>query len=132
VDGIRNRDVSRLQDLLVQLLLLQLLQLVLQRCLVQRLAQLVIRNSVDDLLAESVLVAELVPVVWKMAASINSTTDQSEHFIFATYIVSSTFSGVSLPWICCMASLAFSMAARVSLLMLADSIALICCSRVPI
>lgn len=49
-----------------------------------------------------------------------------------TYIVSSTFSGVSLPCICFMASLAFSIASKVSLLMLADSIAFICCSRVPI
>lgn len=49
-----------------------------------------------------------------------------------TYIVSSTFSGVSFPCICFMASPALSMAARVSRLILADSMALICCSRVPI
>lgn len=47
-------------------------------------------------------------------------------------MVSSTFSGVSLPCICFMASLAFSIASKVSLLMLADSIAFICCSSVPI
>lgn len=49
-----------------------------------------------------------------------------------TYIVSSTFSGVSFPWICFIASPALSIAARVSRLIFADSMALICCSRVPI
>lgn len=48
------------------------------------------------------------------------------------YIVSSTLSTVSLPCICFIASLAFSIARSVSLLMLADSMAFICCSNVPI
>lgn len=47
-------------------------------------------------------------------------------------MVSSTFSGVSFPCIAFMASLALSIAASVSRLMFADSMALICCSRVPI
>jgi hypothetical protein len=47
-------------------------------------------------------------------------------------MVSSTFSGVRLPCICFIASLAFSIAISVSRLMLADSIAFICCSNVPI
>lgn len=47
-------------------------------------------------------------------------------------MVSSTASGVSLPWMLFMASPAFCMAARVSRLILADSMALICCSSVPI
>lgn len=49
-----------------------------------------------------------------------------------TYIVSSTFSGVRPYVISPIALLALSIAARVSRLMLADSIELICCSRVPI
>lgn len=46
-----------------------------------------------------------------------------------TYIVSSTFSGVSLPWICAIALDACSIAASVSRLIFADSIAYICCDR---
>lgn len=47
-------------------------------------------------------------------------------------MVSSTFSGVSFPCICFMASLAFSIASSVSRLMLADSIPFIFCSTVEI
>lgn len=47
-------------------------------------------------------------------------------------MVASTISGVRLPCICFRASLAFSIAINVSRLMLADSIAFICCSNVPI
>lgn len=47
-----------------------------------------------------------------------------------TYIASSTFVGVSLPCIVSMALPARCIAAKVSWLMFADSIAFICCSRV--
>jgi hypothetical protein len=83
----------------------------------------------DDFLAECILFAEFLPVdtayvrIRPLAYSGSS---------IMAYMVSSTFSGVSLPWICFMASPALSMAARVSRLILADSIALICCSSVPI
>lgn len=60
------------------------------------------------------------------------TSRQNSFSKHCTYIVSSTFSGVSLPWMYVIASPAFSMAASVSRLMLADSIELICCSSVPI
>lgn len=46
--------------------------------------------------------------------------------------MSSTFSGVRPWWICFIDSPAFSIAARVSRLMFADSMELICCSSVPI
>lgn len=47
-------------------------------------------------------------------------------------MVSSTFSGVSFPWMFFMASPAFSIAASVSRLIFADSIEFICCSSVTI
>ena len=114
--------------------LLQSLELLLQVGLVRRLAEGVVGDGADDLLAERVLVPQLVPVVKK------SSVSAAVRVISAgwcpprpvTYMVSSTFSGVSLPWICFMASAARSMAASVSRLMLADSMALICCSSVPI
>lgn len=47
---------------------------------------------------------------------------QNFHSTLKTYIVSSTLSMLSLPWICCIASPARSIAARVSLLIFAASI----------
>lgn len=52
--------------------------------------------------------------------------------ITRTYIVSSTLSILSLPWICFIASPARSIAARVSLLIFAASMEYICCSNVAI
>ena len=119
VNGIGRGHISRLEHLLVQILLLQLLQLVVEFVVVDGV-HLVADDGLDNLLAEGVLVPKFVPIA--RTVSLSPIPRTPTLLLASTYIVSSTFSGVSLPWISSMALPAFSMAASVSRLIFADSI----------
>lgn len=126
VDG----NGAGLEHLVVQLLLLELVQLLLQLCLVELRAHVDAADCIRDLLVEAVVLLEFVPA---SAVSTGSATRVWENNTaqVAAYMVSSTLVGVSLPCICFMASPARCIAMNVSWLMFADSIAFICCSMVP-
>lgn len=121
VDG----NGARLQHLVLELLLLELLQLVFELRLVEWRADVDAAHRLGDLLVEPVVLLEFVP------ARVVSTSVIASRPPDNTYIVSSTLVGVSLPWICFMASPARCIAKKVSWLIFADSIAFICCSMVP-
>jgi hypothetical protein len=125
LDGI-DRNGARLEHLVLQLLLLQLLQLVLQLCVVDLRPDVDAAHCLGNLLVDPVVFLEFIPapaVSLRLAAMAPPPQD--------TYMVSSTLAGVSLPCIDFMASLARCIAMNVSWLIFADSIAFICDSMVP-
>lgn len=63
VDCIRYGYLARLQHLLVESLLLQLVQLILQLGIVKLLADRVLCNRVDNLIAKRILFIDFVPVL---------------------------------------------------------------------
>ena len=124
---IRHWNSPSLQHLIIKLLLLELCQLVIQFAFVDRLADRSTCNSTGNFFAQRMLFSEFLPAR-KLSANLSPWPNSSQ----GTYIVSSTLSILSLPCICCMASPARSIAARVSLLIFAASIEYICCSSVEI
>lgn len=123
MDLIRNRNVASLQHSVVQLFLFQFGQLIVQFSLIDRLADRRTRDSLGNFFTQGVLFSKFLPASLSTTITISKTQK-------GTYIVSSTLSILSLPWICDIASPARSMAARVSLLIFAASIEYICCSSV--
>jgi hypothetical protein len=125
---VRHRDRTSLQHLIIKLLLLKFRQLIIQLRLVDRLANRCTRDGLGDFFAQRMLFSKFLP-----RKRLVSTVDSASRIRRRrTYIVSSTLSILSLPWICFIASPARSIAARVSLLMFAASMEYICCSNVAI
>lgn len=92
-DGICRWHIAGLEHLLVQVLLLHGLQFVFQFHVVDRFAELVPGDRLDDLFAKVVLFPEFVPV-----CTVSPIPNAPILVLNAdTYIVSSTLPGVSLP-----------------------------------
>ena len=125
VDLIRHRNCTSLQHLVIKLLLFKFCKLVIQLCFIDRFADRSASNSTGNLFSQSVLFPKLLP-----NSTVSNVLLAVEYKVM--YIVSSTLSMLSFPCICAIALPAFSIAARVSLLIFAASIEYICCSRVDI
>ena len=125
----QHRHRARLQHLLVQVFLLQPRQVLLQLAFVDGLAGLgPVGDGIADFFGQRALFAESFPVlaVSRFAPGGRKFTTaevwmEGRGYGGSAYMMSSTLSMVSEPWMSFMALLAFFMARRVSWLILADS-----------